>query len=163
MAIREVELPGIGQKYTVETQAKGQVVVVLHRTGKREIYHFGPDQAAPGEVVELTADEAQQIGSILSQTAFEVDPSRELVMKELTIEWLLLPSGHALTNQTLRDSAVRQKTGASIVAILRNEQAIINPDPDEVLQAEDTLVVIGNAKQVQLFKETCQLPAPETV
>ena len=138
-------------------------MIVLHQTGKREIYHFEPDQTVPGEVVELTADEAQQIGSILSQTAFEVDPSRELVMKELTIEWLLLPTGHALISQTLRDSAIRQKTGASIVAILRNEQAIINPDPDEVLQSEDTLVVIGNAKQVQLFKDTCQLPAPETI
>lgn len=163
MAIRETELPGIGQKYTVETQAKGEVVIVLHRTGKREIYHFGPDQTEPGEVVELTDAEAQQIGSILSKTVFEVDPSRELVMKELTIEWLLLPTGHELTGHNLRASAVRQKTGASIVAILRNKQAIINPDPDEVLQGEDTLVVIGNAKQVQLFKDTCQLPAPEIV
>ena len=163
MTIREVELPGIGQKYTVETQAKGQVVIVLHRTGKREIYHFGQDQTTPDEVIELTDNEAQQIGSILSQTAFEVDPSRELVMKELTIEWLLLPAGHPLTSQNLRDSAIRQQTGASIVAILRNEQAIINPDPEEVLQADDTLVVIGNAQQVQLFKDTCHLPAPETV
>lgn len=163
MTIREVELPGIGQKYTVETQAKGEVVIVRHRSGKREIYHFGPGQTTPDEVIELTDNEAQQIGSILSQTAFEVDPSRELIMKELTIEWLLLPAGHRLTNQNLRDSAIRQQTGASIVAILRNEQAIINPDPDEVLQADDTLVVIGNAHQVQLFKDTCHLPAPETV
>ena len=32
MPVREVELPGVGKKYTVETRASGQVVVVLHQT-----------------------------------------------------------------------------------------------------------------------------------
>ncbi|MGE0682952.1 MAG: cation:proton antiporter regulatory subunit [Candidatus Binatia bacterium] len=162
MAIREVELPGIGTKYTVDTQAKEQVVIVLHRTGKREIYHFAAGQASPSDVIELTANEAQQIGGILGQTVFESGPARELVMKELTIEWLPLPARHLLTEKSIRTMEIRQRTGASIIAILRAGKAVINPNPDEVLHGDDTLMVIGNVEQVQRFKDTFHLPAPET-
>ena len=162
MAIREVELPGIGTKYTVDTQDKGQVVVVLHRNGKREIYHFASGKGAPSDVIDLTADEAQQIGGILGQTSFQSDPARELVMKELTIDWIPLPARHLLTEQSIRAMEIRQRTGASIVAILRAGKAVINPNPDEVLREDDILMVIGNAEQVQRFKETFHLPAPET-
>jgi TrkA domain protein len=113
-------------------------------------------------VIDLTAQEAQQIGGILSQTSFQADPSRELVMKELTIDWLTLPAHHLLTEKSIRELAVRQRTGASIVAILREGKAVINPDPDEVLRAGDTLMVIGNADQVHSFKTTFHLPAQET-
>ena len=162
MAIREVELPGIGTKYTVDTQTKGQLVIVLHRTGKREIYHFVSGQPSPSDVIDLTADEAQQIGGILGQTSFQSDPARELVMKELTIDWIPLPARHLLTEKSIRAMEIRQRTGASIVAILRADKAVINPNPDEVLRADDTLMVIGNAEQVQRFKDTFRLPSPES-
>ena len=86
----------------------------------------------------------------------------ELVMKELTIEWLLLPAHHLLTEKSIRAMEIRQRTGASIVAILRAGKAVINPNPDEVLHGDDTLMVIGNVEQVQRFKDTFQLPSPET-
>ncbi|MGE0824440.1 MAG: cation:proton antiporter regulatory subunit [Candidatus Binatia bacterium] len=162
MAIREVELPGIGTKYTVDTQTRDQVVIILHRSGKREIYHFASGQSSPSDVIDLTADEAQQIGSILGQTSFQPDPARELVMKELTIDWISLPARHSLTEKSIRDMEIRQRTGASIVAILRAGKAVINPNPDEVLRANDTLMVIGNTDQVQRFKDTFQLPTAET-
>jgi TrkA domain protein len=164
MAVREVELPGVGKKYSLDTQAKGQLVVVLHRTGQREIYHFALGQTTPDEVINLTAEEAQQIGGILSQTYFQAAPdtSTELVMREMTIDWLTLPAAHSLTGKSIRQEAIRQRTGASIIAILREGKAVINPDPDEELRSQDTLMVIGSAEQVQVFKTTFQLPAAET-
>jgi TrkA domain protein len=162
MKIREVDLPGVGKKYTLDTQASEQVVVVLHRTGKRELYLFTAGSGTPSAVIELAPEEAQQIGGILSQTYFEAAPdsSRELVMKELTIDWLALPAGHAMTDKSIRELAIRQKTGASLVAILREGKSVINPDPDEMLRAADTLMVIGNAEQVARFKRTFQLDGP---
>ena len=163
MPVREVELPGVGKKYTVETRAAGQVVVVLHQTGRREIYYFAEGQSTPANVIELTSEEANQIGGILSQTYYEpkADPSRELVMKELSIDWLTLPDAHQLTERSIRDLGIREQSGASIVAILREGSSIINPDPDEVMQAADTLMVIGNNEQVRRFKEIFLLPPPD--
>lgn len=156
MAIREVELPGVGKKYTIETQAKGQLVIVLHQSGKREIYHFAKGKTVPDETIALTGEEAKHVGGILSQTYFEAapDPSTALVMKGLTIEWQSLPSGHSMTGKSIEELSVRKVTGATIVAILRAGEAIINPEPSEQLRAEDTLMVIGNADQVKKFMAT---------
>jgi TrkA domain protein len=164
MSVREVELPGVGKKYSVDTQCKDQVVVVLHRSGKREIYRFQPGESTPSEVIDLTSEEAHLLGGILSQTYFEAsaDPSRELVMKELRLEWISLPEGHLLTGKNIRDLAIRQQTGAAVIAILRNGQAVINPDPDETFRPGDTVIVIGNGTQVENFKQTFHLEAPES-
>ena len=164
MPVREVELPGVGKKYTLNTQSKDQVVVVLHRTGKREIYRFAADQSAPEEVIDLTAEEAQLLGGILSQTYFQAvpDSSRELVMKELAIDWLPLPDGHSITGKSIREMAVRERTGASVIAILREGQTVINPEPGEIFQSGDTVMIIGSEPQVANFKQTFQLPADES-
>jgi TrkA domain protein len=165
MAVKEVELPGVGRKYTVETKGAGQLAIVLHRGGKREIYKFEPGGTEPSDVIDLTTEEAQQVGAILSQTYFQVAPdtSTELVMQELTIEWLTVPAGHELTGKSIRDLAIRARTGATIVAVLRKGGTIVNPDPGELLRGADTLMVIGNAQQVEKFKETFGLPAPAAV
>ena len=162
MAVKEVELPGVGRKYTVDTKSAGQLAIVLHRGGKREIYKFEAGKTEPSDVVDLTTEEAQQVGAILSQTYFQVAPdsSTELVMQELTIEWLTIPAGHELTNKSIRDLAIRQRTGSTVVAVLRTGGTLVNPDPSEVLLPDDTLMVIGDAQQVERFKETFALPAP---
>jgi TrkA domain protein len=153
MAIREVELPGVGKKFTVETQAKGRLVIVLHHSGKREIYHFPGQVTVPDKVIDLNTEEAHQVGGILSQTYFQPtpDPARELVMKGLTIEWLTLPAGHEMASRTISDLGVRKRTGATIIAILREGKTVINPDPAETLLPQDTLMVIGTDDQVRAF------------
>lgn len=164
MTIREVELPGVGKKYTIETHAKGQLVIVLHQSGKREIYHFAKGKTVPDEMIALTGEEAQHVGGILSQTYFQAapDPSTALVMKELTIEWQSLPAANPMTGKSIKELAVRKMTGATIVAILRAGKAIINPEPDEQLRAEDTLMLIGNSDQVNKFKATFEFSEPQT-
>lgn len=164
MPVREVELPGVGKKYTLDTQSKDHVVIVLHRSGKREIYRFASDQSVPDQVIDLTAEESQLLGGILSQTYFQPvpDSSRELVMKELAIDWLPLPSGHSMTGKSVRELAVRERTGASVIAILREGEAIINPEPGEMFQSGDTVMIIGSETQVGNFKRTFQLPAVES-
>jgi TrkA domain protein len=164
MPVREVELPGVGKKYTLDTQSRDQVVVVLHRSGKREIYRFASEQSVPDEVIDLTTEEAQLLGGILSQTYFQPvpDSSRELVMKELAIDWLPLPEGHSLTGKSIREMAIRERTGASVIALLREGKAVINPGPEELFQPEDTIMIIGSETQVGNFKRTFQLPATES-
>ncbi|MFC6819412.1 cation:proton antiporter regulatory subunit [Nonomuraea dietziae] len=46
-------------------------------------------------------------------------------------------------DRPLGHTRARSRTGASIVAIVRGEDVIASPTPDEVLRAGDVLVVIG--------------------
>ena len=51
-----------------------------------------------------------------------------------------------LVGRSLRDSHVRRKTGAIVVAIKRADgEALVNPDPDAHLEAKDTLILVGPA------------------
>jgi voltage-gated potassium channel len=51
-----------------------------------------------------------------------------------------------LAGKSLRDSPLREKTGATVVAIKRADgKTHVNPAPDEILLAGDTLVLVGPA------------------
>ena len=50
--------------------------------------------------------------------------------------------------KTIGDLKLRTRTGVSIIAITRDGQTQINPQPDSKLQAGDILVLLGGAKQI---------------
>jgi len=73
---------------------------------------------------------------------------------ELDLREEVLGEQGPLTGKTLRDTDLRRKTGAYVIAIKRGDRkARINPSPDEVLQAGDTLMVIGTPAQLARLEE----------
>jgi len=53
----------------------------------------------------------------------------------------------AAVGQTLRGLALRERTGASVVAVRRGDEVVANPGPDLRLAAGDVLVLWGSAAQ----------------
>jgi K+/H+ antiporter YhaU regulatory subunit KhtT len=45
--------------------------------------------------------------------------------------------------KTLRELDIRKNTGATVIAIARNGEAITNPGPDFTLQPDDIVVLLG--------------------
>ena len=65
---------------------------------------------------------------------------------ELEIDEYIVGTRSPLVGRSLRESAVRKKTGASVVAIKQADgKTLFNPDPDAVVGAGDTLVLVGPA------------------
>lgn len=65
---------------------------------------------------------------------------------DLEIDEYVVTAQSAFTGQTLRESKLREETGASVVAIKRDDgETVFNPGPDSVLTAGDTLVFVGPA------------------
>ena len=153
MKVKETDLPGIGKKFSLDTEARDTLVMVIHHTGKREIYRFLEDKENPHSLIELTDEEARSMGAILSGAYFQpaTEATMALIAKELTIEWVRVDARSPFKDQTLRALAVREKTGASIVALMRGDQLIPNPPPDERLLDGDTLMAVGNLEQVRNF------------
>lgn len=153
--IGEAELPGIGKKYTIE-QLKdgGKLVLLLHNSGRRDIYYFEKGKESP-TVVSLNDEEARRIGAILEGAFFKPTPTDalEFLLSELIIEWVKLKPGVAALNRTIGELEIRKKTGVSIIAILRKPKNIPNPTPDVALQEDDTLVVIGRREQFPAFQK----------
>ncbi len=156
MQIMETDLPGIGKKYTLSTRSGVTYSVIIHSSGKREIYRFEQGQDVPSSVTELTDEEARQVGAILSGSYFQptaVDKT-ELVMKEMIIEWFTLEESSPLAGHSIHELAIRKKSGASIIAVLRSDQVIPSPSPEEELKQGDTLMVAGNREHILSFKKT---------
>jgi TrkA domain protein len=157
--LREVDLPGIGKKFTLHTGKGIAISLVVHNTGKREIYLFprgGEEDASC--VIELSDEEARQLGTLLMGAFFTpvvVDEDKiNLLLKGLIIEWIELSKNSPAAGKTIKELDIRAKTGASVIAILRNEKDIIpSPSPEEVLKAGDTHIAVGTREQISSLIE----------
>lgn len=155
--IRESDLPGIGRKYHVETRAGDKMVVIIHDDGRREVYHFhhqDPEESL--SMVTMDDDEARAIAAIIGGMHYtpRALESIDVALDDLTIEWVKLEAGSDYAGKRIGDLHVRRETGATIIAVVGpNNQQQINPGPEYTLRAESTLIVVGERRQIKLFKQ----------
>ena len=150
MAVYESDLPGVGKKFEIDLDDDSQLVVVIHNTGKRELF-LRPDPDADSEkLFELSDKLARQIGTIMEGAYFqpiETETIETVIAEDSLIEWMKLTDDSPVAGQTLRNANIRERTGASIIAIQRGDETISNPTPDTELRADDTLVAVGSREQ----------------
>jgi CPA2 family monovalent cation:H+ antiporter-2 len=70
------------------------------------------------------------------------------LLREAELETMEIPVGSAMIGRKLREIPLRQQTGASIVAIERSGQRLINPGPDESLASGDRVLLLGQTEQL---------------
>lgn len=154
MEVRETDLPGVGRKFSLETSDGAEIVIVIHTTGKRELFRFGHLEDEPEVVLELSNEEAHKLGTILAGGYFQ--PVREdamlQIMQGLHLRWVRLDPRSRVLGRTIRDLRVRETTGASVIAIARASGHVPNPAPDELFAAGDTVIAIGTEQQVHAFE-----------
>ena len=153
MAMHEADLPGVGRKFWMTTETGEKITLIRHNTGKRELYRFRKGEEFPSAVIELTEEEARQVGSVLSgEMQPRVVETMDVLMRDLVIDWIRLEPGFKATGRSIGQLEIRKRTGVSIMAILRGDTCIPNPSPDTRIQAEDVLFAIGKADQIAHFK-----------
>jgi TrkA domain protein len=154
--IRESDLPGIGRKFQIETQSGDKLIVVVHDDGRRELYHFDPND--PDELLSLVTlndTEARQVAGIIGGMNYapKALESMSITLEGLVIDWYKVELGSVAIGQTIGQLQVRQTTGATIMAIIEADgRKYINPGPDQTLTEGVILVVAGERQQVQAFK-----------
>jgi len=154
--ISEINLPGVGRKFQVETLSGDRLVIVIHDDGKRELYHFtrkNLDRAA--SVLRLTDGEARQIAGIVGGLTYvpKALPSTEVVLEDLVLEWFTIEPGAGCRGKTIRELEVRTQTGASIVSLIEaNRTTRINPEADTILNEGATLILAGDRGSIARLK-----------
>ena len=68
--------------------------------------------------------------------------------ESLNLEGIKVPQGARVIGQTLAALEVLDKTGASILVILRDKNVLPNPDPETVLRAGDQLLALGTVEEL---------------
>lgn len=69
--------------------------------------------------------------------------------KTYNIEEVMIPS--QMVGKNLRELDIRAKFNVSVIAIVRRDDIIISPSPEELLQEEDMLLTIGKRKDLTKF------------
>jgi CPA2 family monovalent cation:H+ antiporter-2 len=70
----------------------------------------------------------------------------------LDFDWVNLPANSALVGQTIGQSMIRSRTGASVVGVLRDGRLEANTGTDFTFAAEDRVAVMGSAEEIAAFK-----------
>jgi CPA2 family monovalent cation:H+ antiporter-2 len=81
--------------------------------------------------------------------------------KGIEISWLNLEPDSPLINQTLADAGIRSKTGASLVALIRDGQLLANPKSQTVFLAGDRLGFIGESPQIEAVRKMIRVEKPD--
>ncbi|MDW7674393.1 MAG: TrkA C-terminal domain-containing protein [Bacillota bacterium] len=159
MQIKSVELPGIGKKYSLDMADGHTIVIIIHHTGRRELYFMDDiDDDEPAFTVELNDEAARKVGTILLGADYQpvVDERVEIMQKNILVEWIKLHGKSQLVNKNIKDARIRTLTGATIIGIQRGAEIIGSPDINVVLLAGDILMSIGKKDQIKKLEALCK-------
>lgn len=153
MGINEQDLPGIGRRYELVLDKGRRLVVVVHHAGRRDLYIIERGAETPTWSVELTDDQARRLGAVLSGAFFKPAVVEEIedIVGEFAVDWVTLGPGEAAVGKSIAELQIRRQTGMSVVAIVRGRRTITAPEPDEVLEPGDRLVVVGRYADMPAF------------
>ena len=122
-----------------------EIGVLTHRDGRRDVVVYSAeDPDSCSSQMTLSPSDTRTLGELLgtSQVRETVDAVQQDV-EGLGIEWLPIGADSAAVGVTIADGAYRKRTGASIVAIIRDDRPIPAPDPDVAIIAGDVVVAVG--------------------
>jgi hypothetical protein len=70
------------------------------------------------------------------------------MLREAELETVVVARGAPAAGKLIRELHLRRRTGASVVGIERGGESIVNPGPDEELQPDDGVLLLGTRKQL---------------
>jgi len=176
LAVRSIQamapdLPILARARTAEQvellcQMGVQRVVVAEMEGALEMVHQCLAQLGQNTGHEPFLEEIrQQHYAVLSACLDDGQMLRSLrqLLRATGEEVIALP-GRSWFGKTLAQLDLRNRSGCTVVALLRGDSRRLNPAPDEVLLSGDLLVVLGDPQQrtrlVQLFETDASSAAP---
>ncbi len=155
MEVTEVLLPGVGVRYEFTAASGHNIGVVARRDGEFHVIRFQrSDPDAAETLFTLDRQQAEALADILGAPRIVerfADLSREVPgLASATIE---IPPGSRFDGRTLGETRLRTLTGASIVAVVKQDVVVPSPPPAETLLAGHSLVVIGTEQGIERARD----------
>lgn len=129
-------LPGVGSRLDLHDADGRPLHAVRRRSGHVELH-------TADTAVELDPVAASTVGAFISGH-FRLSPEAADRLGDalggLVIDWVRVGPGDAAVGRTIEELAIRQRTGATVIAVLRGSQPLVAPDPSLRLERRDDLV-----------------------
>jgi CPA2 family monovalent cation:H+ antiporter-2 len=118
--------------------------------GRQALSHLG----VPAGDVQRFADEVRrELYAPITRQGTEGDLLAQLqrASRQIETEWVRLPENSPLEGRTIGELGVRTETGASIVAIVRDDFVLAGPGPEARFEPGDLVGVLGTQEQRTAF------------
>ena len=152
--VTETQLPGVGIRYEFSTDEGARLGVLCHHGGRREVFVYDrrdPDQAQ--SVVQLSAGDSRTLSELLGATQISEElGAMQQRIEGVTLDWIEVGEQSVLAGRTIGEGELRTKTGASLVAVLRDGDTEPAPGPDFVLLPGDVAVAVGTPDGLQQLR-----------
>lgn len=78
---------------------------------------------------------------------------------ELRVEQFRLPADSAVLGKSIRQLEIRQRTGASVLAVRKDGESFnTNPSPDTIFQTSDVIISVGTPAEIQKLEQLLSSP-----
>ena len=151
MDVEETALPGVGLRHDLLLRGGRRLGVVSQVNGDRELVLYDEqDPDASHEVVHLSPQEAATLAELLGapRVVERLARLREQV-QGIATEGIVLPPESPFATSTLGDTAMRTRTGVSVVAVIRDSDVTASPQPAFPFRPGDRLIVVGTHEGVE--------------
>ena len=151
--VTEQILPGIGRRYDMAIE-DGHLAVVIHHSGRRDLYLLAKPDAEPSSVLTLTDMRGAHAGRSARRRVLQAGGRRGDGGGDRRPAHRL---GHAAArtrpapDKSIAELEIRSARGMTVAAIVRGHMPIVAPEPDEVLRAGDRLIVVGRREDLAGF------------
>jgi TrkA domain protein len=157
--INETRLPGVGVRHEFETSGGDRLGTITHRSGRRDLLIFDrQDPDACARVLRLSEDDADTLSDLLGGS--EVVQEQERVLRQdvggLSIDWLPITNAWNCSGCEVGTTGLRTKTGATIVAVVRDGATLPVPDASFRLMPGDTAVLVGPPAAIEAAQNLLQ-------
>ncbi|HJS72551.1 MAG TPA: cation:proton antiporter regulatory subunit [Acidimicrobiia bacterium] len=153
--IEETSLPGVGVRHDFTAEDGSRIGVVHHRTGRRELFFCDADDPdAVTHSLNLSDEDSHALSEALGgSTLIENLEHLQQRIEGLAIDWLPLSGLSPYAGKTIGDARIRTRSGVSVVAVIRGDQAFPAPGPEFGIEADDTFVVVGTPEGIKVVYE----------
>ncbi|KXA94050.1 hypothetical protein AKJ36_03550 [candidate division MSBL1 archaeon SCGC-AAA259I07] len=159
MSVEESNLPGVGKMFAVDIGDERELRIVIHNTGKREVYLKEEPDADSEKLFELSDRLARTIGTILDGSYFQpvsMERIETKLDKDSVLEWVDVCETSPAVGKTVEELEALEEFDISIIAIRRNKETIANITSDTKIKQGDKLIVIEPEKGHGKLTEICK-------
>ncbi|MBT8366251.1 MAG: SLC13 family permease, partial [Deltaproteobacteria bacterium] len=136
----------------------GANVLAIHRNGSTKRTHLSDEPLQPNDRL-LVAGQQERLEQLAEKSGFDqfrFVPRQELIDVFHLHERLMVmqvPPDSPLAGKTLKQSRLGDALGSRVLGIMRGNDPIVMPEPDEILQAGDRLAVEGRLRDFKELEE----------
>jgi CPA2 family monovalent cation:H+ antiporter-2 len=136
-------LAALGADHIVHPELEGGLEMVHHTLlllgfPLREVHEYSESVRRDHYDIQVSSiDEHRSLHDLL------------VAADSIEIIWFTLGEESPLVGQTLQEANIRSHSGASVVALIRDDQLIANPKSMQVFEAGDQVGLIGEIEQIE--------------